>query len=429
MVLSVTLPCYISFSFLMCFVISAQSYNSITLGSSLIAGDISSPWVSPSKDFAFGFQKIESGSFLLAIWFNRIPERTITWSANRDIPVPRGSKIELTASSLILTDPSGREVWRAKLLAGSSRVTLSSAAMLDTGNFVLMDRASAVLWQSFDEPTDTLLPTQTLKQGNRLIASFSSKNYSSGRFSFNLAYNGKLALYTTDFPLFNTLNTIYETFDDQGFGNLVVFDQSGSLYLADSNGGVLVDIFPDEISHEQSLYQRVILEYDGVLRHYVYSKSASRYGGWSIKSFTPDNICTAVIQQTGSGVCGFNSYCKLGDDSRPHCICPPGYAPLDPNNEMSGCYQNFPPQSCKEGSQDKNQYDFKVLQDVDWPLSDYEHYQNVPIEWCRHFCLTDCFCAVAIYRNGGDCWKKKVPLSNGKNDTSVDRIAFIKIRI
>uniref|UniRef100_A0A803MF04 Bulb-type lectin domain-containing protein n=1 Tax=Chenopodium quinoa TaxID=63459 RepID=A0A803MF04_CHEQI len=122
------------------------------------------PWVSPSKDFAFGFQKIESGSFLLAIWFNRIPEKTITWSSNREIPVPRGSKVELTARSLILTNPSGRKVWRAGLLAGSSSssrgVTLASAAMLDTGNFVLMDRASAVLWQSFDEPTDTLLPTR-----------------------------------------------------------------------------------------------------------------------------------------------------------------------------------------------------------------------------------------------------------------------------
>uniref|UniRef100_A0A803MQZ8 Uncharacterized protein n=1 Tax=Chenopodium quinoa TaxID=63459 RepID=A0A803MQZ8_CHEQI len=104
----------------MWFVISAQSYNSITLGSSLIARDISLPWVSPSKDFAFGFQKIESGSFLLAIWFNKIPESTITCSANRDIPVPRGSKVELTTRSLILTDPSGREVWRARLLAGSS---------------------------------------------------------------------------------------------------------------------------------------------------------------------------------------------------------------------------------------------------------------------------------------------------------------------
>ena len=114
---------------------------------------------------------------------------------------------------------------------------------------------------------------------------------------------------------------------------------------------------------------------------------------------------------------------------KPKCICPPGYAVLDSTNEMSGCFQNFPAQSCNAASTEKDKFDFKVLQDVDWPLSDYEHFENVSIEWCKEVCLNDCFCAVAIYRNGGDCWKKKTPLSNGKNDSSVDRIAFIKTRI
>ncbi|CAO2817601.1 unnamed protein product [Amaranthus hypochondriacus] len=377
-------------------------------------------WLSPSNDFAFGFQQIQPGTFLLALWFNKIPEKTITWSANRDQLAPKGSKVELTSDgNLILTDPSGRELWKPK----QQQTVAAAAAVLDTGNFILINQNSGLVWQSFDEPTDTLLPTQNLNQGSRLIASFTSKNYSSGRFSFDINYNGNVALYTTNFPLFNSLNSIYQTFEDQGLGYQVVFSKSGSLNLVDGNGNVLVEVLQNELSHEEIQYQRVILEYDGVLRHYIYSKN------WFMNSFTPDNICTAVIQQTGSGVCGFNSYCKLGNDRKPKCICPPGYAVLDSTNEMSGCFQNFPAQSCNAASMEKDKFDFKVLQDVDWPLSDYEHFENVSIEWCKEVCLNDCFCAVAIYRNGGDCWKKKTPLSNGKNDSSVDRIAFIKTRI
>ena len=43
--------------------------------------------------------------------------------------------------------------------------------------------------------------------------------------------------------------------------------------------------------------------------------------------------------------------------------------------------------------------------------------------------MEDCTCAVAIFRLGDSCWKKKLPLSNGKMDSNLNgRKAFIKIR-
>ncbi|CAO2817604.1 unnamed protein product [Amaranthus hypochondriacus] len=431
--MAILLPCLICVSLILHFPITiAQTNNNITIGSSLTAGDQSTSWASPSQDFAFGFQEVEPENFLLAIWFNKIPEKTITWYANRDHLAPKGSKVELTINrGLTLTDPNGKEIWRAMSTGSTKGETLAYAAMLDIGNFVLASQASAIIWQSFDEPTDTLLPTQTLNPGKQLLARYTEMNFSSGRFSFKLTKFGNLALYTTNFPLFNTLNSDYRAYEQKGLGHQVVFNQSGNLYLVGRNSTILTDMFSNDVkADKQVLYWRVILEYDGVLRRYVYEKpSTSHSGGWSINSFAPDNICIAVIQNTGSGVCGYNSYCELGHDSRPHCICPPGYTLLDPDNKMGGCFQNFLPQNCGKTSQDKNQFDLKVLQDVDWPLSDSEFFQNVSIDWCREVCLADCFCAVGIFKQGGDCWKKKVPLTNGKNDTSVDRIAFIKVRI
>ena len=66
------------------------------------------------------------------------------------------------------------------------------AAMLDTGNFMLASQVSTLLWQSFDYPTDTMLPSQTMSQGSKLVARYSEMNYSNGRFQFQLRLNGSI---------------------------------------------------------------------------------------------------------------------------------------------------------------------------------------------------------------------------------------------
>ena len=162
--MALKLPYLISFMLLLIFPFSAtaQNYRSITLGSSLIANGNNSSWVSPSGDFAFGFQQIVSGGYLLAIWFDKIPEKTIVWSANGDSLAEEGSKIQLnTNGNFVLSDPKDRQIWAPSF----ARTGVAYASMLDTGNFVLVrNNSSFTLWQSFDEPTDTLLPTQVLIQ-------------------------------------------------------------------------------------------------------------------------------------------------------------------------------------------------------------------------------------------------------------------------
>ena len=81
-----------------------------------------------------------------------------------------------------------------------SNAQLAYGAMLDSGNFVLATSSSDTLWQSFDEPTDTILPGQVLNQGSSLVSSFSDTNVSSGRFEFILQTDGYLVLCTIDYP-------------------------------------------------------------------------------------------------------------------------------------------------------------------------------------------------------------------------------------
>ncbi|PON48830.1 hypothetical protein PanWU01x14_235330 [Parasponia andersonii] len=81
----------------------AQTTNgNITIGASLFAAENSSSWLSASGDFAFGFRPIEIDQdilFLLCIWYAKIPDKTIVWYANGDLPAQRESKVSLTAGT------------------------------------------------------------------------------------------------------------------------------------------------------------------------------------------------------------------------------------------------------------------------------------------------------------------------------------------
>ncbi|KAL5765050.1 hypothetical protein ACOSP7_017355 [Xanthoceras sorbifolium] len=404
---------------------AVQVYGNITLGSSLTASKhkYGPSWKSPSGEFAFGFQKIGRHGFLLAIWFDKIPQKTVVWSANRDQLVPEGSKVELTRDGqLILRDQKGRQQWSAEL----SGTGVAHASMLDTGNFVLASHDSTNLWESFDNPTDTVLPTQTINQGSKLVASISATNYSSGRFMFTLQTDGNAAMYTTDYPLGTPNFAYWSTQTSVNGGSQLHFNQSGYMYLELDNGSIAEEIISNLVSG--IYYQRVILDYDGVLKQSIYPKYfASTVRRWSTLSNLPSNICTAIEEQIGSGACGFNSFCSLEHDQRKKCHCPPGYSFLDPDDVMKGCKQDFVPHSCDKASEEMDLFEFREMRYTDWPKSDYEHFGGVSEDYCKRACLSDCFCSVIVYNNE-ECWKKKLPLVNGRNDPSIGGKTMIKVR-
>ncbi|KAJ0988131.1 hypothetical protein J5N97_006487 [Dioscorea zingiberensis] len=404
----------------------AQTYQNISLGTTLSTSGTTT-WLSPSGDFAFGFTPLPSNAttlFLLAIWFAQTVDKTIVWTANGNTPVPAGAKLQLTSNGLTLTDPTNNNIWSATETSAASY-----AAILNTGNLVLMGTTSNdPIWQSFDNPTDTLLPTQVLLRGTQLWSRLTSTNYSDGRFTLMLQDTGDLTLRQLAIPI--TTKQSYDPYwsiSTSDSESKLIFNPSGTVYLELTNN-TRINITSASVGSNAAadFYLRATLDSDGVFRHYVYPKKTNGGWpqGWSSPDYVPEDICRALTNGFGSGVCGFNSYCRLDGNQRAVCQCPYNYSFIDGRNEYRGCMPEFAAQRCDVD--DSLQFFFMEMVNTDWPLSDYEYYAKVTEDNCRDYCLSDCFCAVAIFRNG-ECWKKKLPLSNGRFGSYVGGKALIKV--
>ncbi|KAK4714509.1 hypothetical protein R3W88_020416 [Solanum pinnatisectum] len=109
----------------------------------------------------------------------------LVWSANRNHPVKVNATLQLGQNGyLVLTDSDGTLVWSTN----TDEKSVSGLNMTEMGNLVLFDKRKQAIWQSFDHPTDCLLPGQKLVSGRKLIASISGSNQS---FSFTVL-NGSL---------------------------------------------------------------------------------------------------------------------------------------------------------------------------------------------------------------------------------------------
>ncbi|KAH0724288.1 hypothetical protein KY284_000153 [Solanum tuberosum] len=349
----------------------SQTKNDVKIGSSLIAGDDqTSPWISPNGDFAFGFQQLENeNQFLVSIWYNKIPEKTIIWYANGDNPCPKGSRIELLADrGLVLTSPQQDEASISDPLIG----IVAYGTMKDTGNFVLVNKDSDSLWQSFNQSKDTIMPTQEFREGFKISSRRSKSIFSKGRFLLRMYQNGNIGIASMNLPseYINENFFLTRSIDQLNASNYELkFNESGHIFLLVNNS-----------------------------QEFVLSQG-----------------------EIGSST----RICRLSNDKRPDCQCLREFSLVDPEDDHKGCIPDYV-QDCGDNQEDAgSQVEMETITNIDWPTSDYELLQPLDEEECKNACLNDCMCAVSIIRENS-CWKKKLPLSNGRVDNRVNSKAFIK---
>ncbi|KAM0838981.1 hypothetical protein ACQ4PT_060615 [Festuca glaucescens] len=355
--------------------------------------------VSPSGNFACGFREVATNTYTFAIWITAAADATVAWTANRDAPVNgRGSRFELRkdGSGLALEDFGGRVVWSTN----TSATKADHAELLDNGNLVVSDASWRALWQSFDWPTDTLLPGQPITRYRRLVSASAKGLESSGFYNFyfdsnnilNLMYDGPEissnywpAAPSPGYgaPWWVNLRTAYNS---SRYGSL---DATGRFTASDN-----LQFNASDLGDPAVVMRRLTLDYDGNLR--IYSLDASGAGTWQVTWVAMSRPCDI------HGICG-----RYGLGGAPVYSCPEGFVVANASDWSKGCRREF---------------DVRCGEDVDFapmPVADFWGFDFNYTEWltydtCRQICLDDCNCEAFGYKKGvGQCYPK-IALFSGR---------------
>ncbi|XP_028803725.1 G-type lectin S-receptor-like serine/threonine-protein kinase LECRK3 [Neltuma alba] len=394
----------------------------IPLRSSLSPLGPNSSWSSNSGRFKFGFYNPSDG-FKVGIWLLDGTNKTIVWTANRDDPpVFSNAKLVLTErGQLSLRTDQGQP----KVIAHSNKGNVSSASMLDSGNFVLQNESLHILWQSFDYPTDTMLGGQKLHSGSQLVSSSSDTNQSSGRFQLSMQADGNLVLYPrysgrTAYDAYWASDTTYHgtSFKYYLFLNNTDPQPLCIVNASSSNSEILWWRGDSSFKGNKTIY-RATIHSDGVLRLYAHFDNAD--GKHQVmKLWSPpdlDNLCNV------NSFCGFNSYCTV-NDNQPYCNCLPGTDFTDPSDHNLGCKRNFSEAECKGGKDNATSYFMYPMEhmrvgDLDLPYTEEDILEGE----CPFSCLQDCFCGAAFYENNR-CKKQELPLRYIGRETQVSSSSY-----
>ncbi|XP_066371666.1 putative receptor protein kinase ZmPK1 isoform X2 [Miscanthus floridulus] len=328
-----------------------SAYDFLSAGSSLSVEHSSDVLHSPDGTFTCGFYSISPNASTFSIWFSRSSKRTIIWSANPLHPVYTwGSRVELDVDgSMVLKDYNGQIVWTNNVSASDAGHV--QARLLGTGNLVVKGKDSAILWQSFDSPTDTLLPTQRITAPTKLVST-NRTIWEKLRVPFNSSTSGAL----------------------DTWGHFLGSDNA-TFTAADWGPGIT---------------RRLTLDYDGNLRLYSLNMEDRT---WSVTWMAFPQLCKV------RGLCGENGICVY--TPVPACACAPGFEVIDPSEQSKGCRPKT------NISCDAQMVKFAKLPHTDFFGYDMAALRFVSLDFCMNKCLHDCNCKGFAYWEGiGDCYPK-----------------------
>uniref|UniRef100_A0ACD5WS26 Uncharacterized protein n=1 Tax=Avena sativa TaxID=4498 RepID=A0ACD5WS26_AVESA len=383
--------------------ISAREF--LLPGSSLSVEDSSDTLHSPDGTFTCGFNNISHNAFVFSIWFSNTAEKTVVWSANPLHPVYSwGSQVMLhTDGRMVVRDYNGQPVWENDVNSSSNA---EQAQLLDTGNLVVMGQGDTILWQSFDSPTDTLLPNQNITAATKLVSA--SRLLVPGHYSFHFDDEHLLTLFDDQKgisfiywpkPDINTWAKQRYPFSTTTVG---VLDSSGYFLGSDNLTFKAAD-------WGLGVMRRLTLDYDGNLRLYSLDRENRK---WSVTWIA---FPTCFVH----GLCGTNGICVY--TPWPACACAPGHEMIDQSDRRKGCRPKFN-LSC-----DGQEMKFVKLPATDFISYDQSKLSLVSFHTCKKICLNDCNCKGFSYWQGDGACYPKSSLVGGVSKPDLPGSIYLKL--
>nr|GEV61764.1 G-type lectin S-receptor-like serine/threonine-protein kinase SD3-1 [Tanacetum cinerariifolium] len=390
-------------SILLLVVFSPVVFSQVPTGSRLSV-EAKNRWVSPNGDFAIGFfTRLSQYGIGIRISSGLIPveKQPIVWVAGGDLRVGDKSYFELTKDGeLVLFDSTrGVVVWTSN----TTNLSVDSAVLQDDGNFVLLKKTKDIVWQSFDTPSDALLPGQNLSGSQVLRAA--SRNSISSYYSLRIGAIGDLELKWEN-------NIIYwRSTASSRKGLRAVLASNGSLQLFDQTSTPIWSVFSEDHGESVIKFRILRLDVDGNLRLHSWSKNST---SWKLVWQAVENQCDVFATCGVTGICAFN------ETGLPVCKCPFSLSAV-PSSKCLLPYQ----QSCKSGSS-MIKLDHTSLYATFPPNETI--ISQVSSTQCQNLCQQDHLCTAATYLNDGtaNCRIKRTQYVSGQLGLSVASVSYVK---
>jgi hypothetical protein len=419
--------CGILFSLLHTPTCSAAT-DTLSRGGSL-AGD--ARLVSSNGKYALGFFETNSNNpthnasnSYLGIWFHKVPKLTPVWSANGDNPVSSPASPELMISddgNLVIIADDGTKVWWSTQANITANTTVVVAVLLADGNLVLRSssNSSDVFWQSFDHPTDTLLPGAKLGRNKvtgldrRFVSRRNSNDQAPGVYSMGL---GPGALDENMRLSWRSSTEYWSSGEWNGRYFDAIPEMSGPRYckyMFVTSGPEFY--FSYTLVNESTAFQ-VVLDVSGQWKVRVWDWDRN---DWITFSYSPRSKCDVYA------VCGAYGICS--NNAGPLCSCMKGFSVRSPEDwEMEdrtgGCIRDTPLDCNATSIADK----FYPMPFSRLPSNGMGLQNATSAESCEGSCLSSCSCTAYSYGQGG-CSLWHDDLTNVAADDNTGETLYLRL--
>ncbi|KAI4329339.1 hypothetical protein L6164_021613 [Bauhinia variegata] len=323
--------------------------------------------LSNSSVFAMGFfGTLDVSLFVLVVI--HLSSYKVVWTANRGSLVRNSNKFVFENNGNAYLESENGRVWATN----TTGQKVAAMELKDTGNLVLLGENGAAIWQSFNHPTDTLLPGQAFVEGMRL-KSFPNHN----NLSNYLAYmSGDLVLYAG----YQTPQ-LYWSISRQEQKNVSVEVRSAVLVsnswnFYGKNGTLLWQFVFSDHSDPKAMWA-AILDPNGAISFFDLNKGKSAP---PVATKIPEDPCDIPEPCDPYNVCFFENWCEC-----PHLL--------------KSRFDCKPPKisTCSKSSLDLlyvgEKLDYFALEYVS-PFS-----KSSTLDACKEACLSNCSCLMIFFEN------------------------------
>ncbi|KAI7732789.1 hypothetical protein M8C21_024409, partial [Ambrosia artemisiifolia] len=330
--------------------------------------------VSPQETFVLGFfSPPNSTNHYVGIWYKKISKQTVVWVANRNRPLTHSSgELTLTLQGvLVIRDSSTSTIlWSS---ANPSKISVRNpiAQLLDTGNFIVNEEGKTInqenpIWQSFDYPTDTLLPG--MKFGRDMVTGF-ERRLTSWKSNDDPA-SGEFAYWI----------------DTRGYPQVILTDGPSIQFRGGPWNGLREIYYRYDLINTSAL-TRVVLQTNGHIERLLWNDEKQE---WNLYLAPASDQCDRY------GVCGPFGKCNINNS--PVCECLNGFEPKSPDqwndaDALQGCRRTIP-LDCGPG-EGFNKYSNLKLPDTKRSWFN----QSMTLVECEKMCKSNCSCTAYTNSN------------------------------